>query len=261
MTHHLLKFHGAGLTAIAGINGAPLLVDASGRGVYGAAPANPWLKPSGNAVTIHLAKTAAGTSAVLPPVAPSPVDIRIEFYSVVPGSPTNDVQQMLATFRRTADDTTVLPVQRAIPVQIADVPPASLWSQAAPIRELSATDIAQLTALVEQHIRAIETRNVDAVSALLEYKTTDCALAEGQDPALMRQVIRRQYAQEMFSERSLKITSPPPGKLSFQLVAAKQVVWIYHSLAVPAITVESPEKRFGIELFASKIAGAWRIVR
>lgn len=261
MIHHLLKLSTAGLTAIFGVNGAPLLVDSTGAGLRSAWPVNPWLKPRGNALTIYLAKPSAAPSVIIPPPDLPEVDVHAQLFTVAPNLPTNEIDRMLATFDRTAADPTPLPVNRAIAFDITAPPPTELWKDAEPIKELANADRDQLRMLVQKHADAIQARNLDDLSALLEYRTKDCALANGQEPEHMREVIRRQYTQEMFSQPSLQIDGALADKLTFRLIAGGQVVWMYQSLAKPALVVNSPTTQFTLQIYAAKIRGIWRIVR
>lgn len=237
------------------------MVDPTGGGLNGARPANPWLKPKGNTLSISLTKAPPTQSAIRQPPTPPAIQIHAQVYTVIPDSPTNEIDRILATFERSAGDRTPLPVVREIAFEIVATPPTKLWAEAAPVKGLSPSDTQQLRTLVQKHAEAIEKRNLDALSALLDYKTKDCALANGQDPERMRQVTRQQYTHEMFSEPSLRVEGAAADALEFRLVAGGQVVWIFQSLVKPALVVLSPNKRFTLPIYAAMIGGAWRIVR
>jgi hypothetical protein len=249
------------LTTLVGINGAPLLVDPTGVGLNGTRPANPWLKPKGNTLSVSLAKPPPTVAVILSPVALPAVQFHAQVHTVIPDSPTNEIDRILATFDWAAANPVPLPVNREIAFEITAPPPTKLWAEATPVTGLSTADKQQLRTLVQKHAEAIESRNLDGLSALLDYKTKDCALANGQDPERMRQVTRQQYTQEMFSEPSFKVEGAEADALEFRLVAGGQVVWMFQSLAKPALVVLSPNKRFTLPIYAAMIGGAWRIVR
>lgn len=261
MIHHLLKLNTAGLTAIVGVNDAPLLVDPTGVGLNSAWPVNPWLKPQGNALGISLATPPRAPNVIRPPTGLPAVDVRAQLYSVKPDSNTNEIDRILATFARTAGDPAPLPVNRAIPFEITAPPPTKLWSDAATVSALAPPDKEQLKTLVQKHAAAIEARDLDALLVLLDYKIRDCALANGQDPEHMRQVTRQQYTNVMFSERSFRVETGPLSELQFKLIAGGQVVWMFQSLSKPALVVLSPKLHFTLPIYAAKIDGVWRIVR
>ncbi len=256
MIHHLLKLVTGGLTASAGINGAPLLIDSTGIGLNGTMPANPWLKPTGNTLSISLARPPATPNVNL-----AEVQVRAEVYTVQSGSRTMEPETWLARFAWHAGDPAPLPVTREIAFEIAAPPPTSLWAEAARVNDLSATDQQQLRTLMQKLAGAILSRDLDGISVLLDYKTMDCALANGQDPDRMRQVIRELYTTDMFSEPSLRVEGAGANELEFKLVAGGQAVWVFQGPGKPALVVVSPNKRFGLTVFAAKTAGAWRIVR
>ena len=261
MIYHLLKLNTAGLTTAAGINGAPLLIDPTGFGLGAGTSINSWLKPSVNKLTISLAKPPPpGPSVLLPPPEMPAVRVRAQVYTVKPGSSTNEPDRTLAKFDRVANDTDPLPLEREVAFIVEVPPPTKLWNDAVQLDGISPADKQQLKALVQKHAEAIITRNVDGLSTLLDYKTTDCALADGQDPVAMRRVIQNQYRDAMFAEPSLK-TDAQLDHLNFKLVAGGQVVWVFRSLAKPALVVTSPTKRFTLPIYAAMIGGAWRIVR
>ena len=261
MTYHLLKLNTAGLTTIAGVNGAPLLVDPSGFGLGGGTGVNPWLKPGINKLTISLAKPPPpGPSILLPPPPMPPIRVRAQVYTVKANSSDNEPDKILAKFERTANDADPLPLEREIAFAVEDPPPVRLWNDAAQMDGISPADKQQLKALVQKHADAIITRNVDGLVALLDYKTTDSALAEGQDPGAARRVIQNQYRDAMFSEPKLN-TDVQLDQLNFKLIVGGQVVWIFRSLAKPALVVTSPTKRFTLPIYAAMIRGTWRIVR
>jgi hypothetical protein len=261
MIHHLLKVSTGALTAIVGINDAPLVVDASGAGLAGARPANPWLKPMGNKLTVFLDNAPAPRSRGPAPTTQPAAQVRAQVYTLIPDSPTNQPDRLLATFERNAGDPGPLPVTREIPFEIAAPPPTKLWADAAAVATLSDADKQKLRTLVQKHAEAIERRDLDSLSAMLEYKTTDCALANGQEPDHMAMVTRQQYIREMFSESSFKVEGAQGNELEFKLIAGGQVVWMYQNLDKPALVVVSPNKRFTLPIYAALIAGTWRIVR
>ena len=219
---------------------------------------NAWLKPLRNTLTVSLAQPSPAPVVILPPVPLPAPDVHAELYTLKPNSRTNERDQLLAKFARVAND--LLPFSGGIPFNVTDPPPTRLWAEAVPLDGLSSADKNQLQALVLKHTQAIAARDLDAVSALLAYKTRDCALADGQDPDEMMQVIRKQYANVIFSEPSLTIDTQI-NLLEFKLVAGGQVVWIFQSLEKPALVLKSPTKRFTISLFAARIGDTWRIVR
>lgn len=255
MIHHLLKLVTGGQTATVGINGAPILIDPTGAGLNATMPANPWLKPKENSLSIYLTMPPA-TNARLPEVF-----VRAQVFSVKADSPEGDPDTFLANFERNAGDPSPLPVIREIAFVVSNPPPSRLWSEAEKVSELSPADKLQLTTLIQKFAEAIGTRNLDAISALLAYKTRDSALSNGQDPDRMRQVIRDQYANRMFTETSLQIEGDQGNELEFKLIAGGQVVWLFRSLSKPALVVHSANKRFTLPVMAAKIGGSWKIVR
>jgi hypothetical protein len=261
MIFYLLNLYTSGLSAVVGINGAPIFVEPAGMALGGGAEINAWLKPEGNVLSISLSATPILPSPILPPPKPLPINFKAEVYSVLPGSQTNQPDQMLATFERRLGDLPPLPLKRQIPFKVPAVPPTHLWADAAPITQLTAADQTQLRSLVQKLADAIRSRDISAISALLDYKTRDYARAGGHSAESAEQVLRQQYSQTMFSQRPLTITSPSPYALRFDLIAGGQVVWMYHSLTEPALVVESPATRFTLPIYAAKVGGAWRIVR
>jgi hypothetical protein len=245
----------AGLTAAVGLNGAPLIYEPAGLTVGGARPANPWLKPRGNVLNVSLARPPATN----PP--PPAARFRAEVYSVQPGSATNERDTTLVKFEWKAGDPAPLPVNRELPFEVTAPPPCKLWAEAAMLNEITTADKQAMRAIIQKHADAIDRRDLDDLSALLEYKNTDCALANGQDPEEMRRVTRELYTKEMFTERSLTVDGGSAKELQFKIIAGGQVVWLYQSLSKPALVVESPQKQFTLPVFTAKIAGAWRIVR
>jgi ketosteroid isomerase-like protein len=254
--HHLLKILTGGLTATAGINGAPLLIDPTGIGLNGSMPANPWLKPGENTLSIFLSPPLT-TSGVVPPE----IQFHAQVYSIKINSLMNEPDQFLARFDREARDPVPLPVAREIPFVVKEAPPTKLWAEATVIKELSTADKQQLRALVQKFAEAIQSRDLDAISAVLDYKTKDCALANGQDPAHMHEMIRKLYKEGMLSEPSFRIEGAQGNVLSFKLIAGGQAVWLFQSLSAPALVVRSQAARYTLMVFAAKIGGAWRIVR
>ena len=261
MTYHLLKLDTSGLAAVVGINGAPLFIEPAGMALGGGTEINAWLKPGGNVLSISLSATPIKRSILLPRPEPLPARVRAEVYTVLPGSQTNQPDRMLATFERRAGDLSPLPLKRDIPFEVTAAPPTHLWSDAAPLSGLTTSDEQQLRAVVQQLADAIGARDLNAISALLDYKTKDYARAGGHTAEAADGVVRQLYAGDMFSQRPLTITSPPPQGLRFERVAGGQVVWLHHGLNAPALVVESPTVRFTLPLFAAKIAGHWLIVR
>jgi hypothetical protein len=256
MIHHLLKLVSGGLITVAGINGAPLMIEPSGRSLGGARSINPWLKPRGNTLTIYLAQPPVARNVTLPPA-----QARAEVYSLVPDSPTNARAATLAKFERKTGDPTPLPVSREIPFEITVPPPAKLWAEAEKLTGLLSADKQQMKALVQKLAEGIDRRSLDDLLPLLDYKIKDCALAEGQTPEEMKQSTRELYSGQMFAEPSLKVDAAQVNNLEFKLIAGGQVVWIFQSLSKPALVVESPNNRFTFTVFAARIDHVWRIVR
>jgi len=256
MTHHLLKLFTGGLTAAVGINGAPILIDPIGIGLSGTMPANPWLKPKENTLSIFLARPLTAPDVKLPEI-----EVQAEVFTVKSNSPLGEPDIILARYERNARDPVPLPVSREIAFVITAPPPTNLWAEAARITQLSAGDQIHLRTLVQKFADALQRRNLDGLSALLDYKTKDCALANGQDPDEMRQVIRKLYAEGMFTEPSFKVEGAQANALTFKLIAGGQVVWMFQSLSTPALVVRSQTARYTLPVFAAKIGGSWRIVR
>ena len=221
MTHHLLKLITSGLTATVGLNGAPILIDPNGIGLNATFPVNPWLKPKENTLSIFLALPLPAPEVKLPEI-----DVYAELYSVKPNSPQGEPDVYLARFERNAKDFTPLPVAREIPFVVTAPPPSNLWTEAARINGLSGSDQQQLRTLVQKFADALQRRDLDAISTLLEYKTKDCALANSQDPEEMRQVIRELYTDEMFTQPSYRVEGAQGNGLVFKLVAGGQMVWM-----------------------------------
>ena len=256
MIHRFLKFLTEGFVVTAGLNDAPLGVDLTGAGLSTVLEANPWLRLGTNTLTILL---------TAPPEKPGAEKkdpyTRAVVYTEDPDDPTNENHLVLARFERGATDVLPLPVVRAIPFEVPDPPPCLLWKEADVVDELSDRDQGALKALIREFENAILARDVDRIDALLDYKSIDVALANNLHPPAMKQTIRRQYQEMMFSQRDLRIEARDTPDLVMKLICQKQVVWISRHLTDPAMTVDAPDREFKIPVYAARFKGAWCIVR
>lgn len=257
MTHHVLRITSKAAIAIAGINDAPIVIDGKGEGITTMSPVNPWLRKGTNHLTIFLGEKPVVEGDSEPP----PVYAGISVYTVKPDSDTSDVDRMLASFEQPEEPQPALPLIRRIPFNVDEEPACNLWKEADEIKEVTAKDKADILGLMDDFARRIRTSDAEGCVSLLAYKIRDCALANGQDPASMRNVIKGQFEKFIFARDNIKVVLPDEVAVQFRPVCGDKVVWVFAGLTEPALVVTATNAKFTFPIFVSRIGGAWTIVR
>ncbi len=257
MTHHALRLTSKSAISIVGIDEAPLLIDPTGEGLTTITPINPWLREGINQLTIFLGEKPLidGT----PP--PAPVFASAKVYTIKPDSDTSDVDRELAHFEISEQENPVLPLIRVIPFKVSEPPPVKLWLQAKAQDAVTEEAKRAILAILHEFQDAVEKREVEPILRILDFKTTDSALANAQDAARMRKVIESQYLKIMFPKKDLKVLRLPDDLLNFKLICRKQIVWLFHDLKNPAFVAKAENARFTIPLFFAQLGNGWQVVR
>lgn len=257
MTHHVLRITSKAAIAIAGINDAPVVIDGKAEGITTMSPVNPWLRKGVNHLTIFLGEKPLVEGNPAPP----PVYAGISVYTAKPDSDTSDVDRMLATFEQQEEPQPTLPLIRRIPFNVDDEPPCNLWKDAEEIKEISDRDKSDILGVMDDFARRIRASDSEGCVTSLAYKIKDCALANGQDPASMRNVIKGQFEKFIFAREDIKVILPAEGLAQYRPVCGGKVVWVFAGLTDPALVVTATNAKFTFPIFVAKIGGKWTLVR
>jgi hypothetical protein len=138
-------------------------------------------------------------------------------------------------------------------------PPAELWQKAKPMTLDEATRAAG-SHLVRELERAFDRRDVNAATALLDWKTLDAARAGFREPALAR-AAQRETLENVFQDSGYIVDHFTPEALQFELCAGGRLMKITRPSG-PVVQVRlSQGGRYLLPVIAAKIGGELRIVR
>jgi hypothetical protein len=138
-------------------------------------------------------------------------------------------------------------------------PPAQLWAKAEPLTLDEATRAAG-SRLVRELERAFDRRDLDAATALLDWKTTDMARAGFREATLARDA-QRETLDNLFQDPGYIVDHFTPEALQFELCAGGRLLRITRPTGAVLQVRLSQGGRFLLPVIAAKIGGEFRIVR
>jgi hypothetical protein len=138
-------------------------------------------------------------------------------------------------------------------------PPSELWRRARPVN-LDGDTRDAVTRLALSLEQALASRDRQAISALLDFKTADIARTVYRSPADAR-AAQRESLDLLLEDRSFVVTRLDPGSVDFDLAAGGRLVRLTRA-GLPALQGQrSQGGRFLLPLYASKVGGTWVIAR
>ena len=267
---YYLSMRSNAVGCVLGVNDVPLVVDSDGEGYVTDVPILLWLKPGENRLTAYMTwpdgvPYEPGTAELEASVflhdpsqeAPTPLDTLASFSWPIPGVP----------------EAYPFPFER--PFVVSRPIATELWDRAEVIEELTDEDKRQIVALVEKLRAVIDAKDAEGAYALQEFKYTEDAVAEGKPPERIREAVIEQY-QWLFEQDHVRSDPLKLPQAQFRIVAGGQVVAVSRPNNVSAISIEQripapPDEEgeeayeeglaFGIDVYVSRIDGAWTIVR
>jgi hypothetical protein len=251
-----------------GVNGVPLAVDNIGEGQRMVRGINEWILPKyldkdkevqPNELTMHL---------FWPPgkdYHPGEAFARASVYIAAEGSTSPQPRIMLAELNWPAlGGLEAYPYTGRLPFSIYDAPPTRLWAEAQQIEELTNNDREQIWQVVENFRSVLAPmQSREAAYDITAYKFEDQARADGLElkrlraMALIQYGVFRQFASPVTNELSFE-------QLNFQIMADRKVVLVTDGPENEVFVLyeeAKPEIKYAIDVYVSRIAGEWRIVR
>lgn len=251
---HCLEVASRSLALFAGVNDVPVFADPSADGLRAVRSINEWILPEGNEFTVF---------AGWPPGIgwePGRAQLTASVFVAAPGATTPRPGRTLAELRWPPAGDEGYPLVHRVPFEVDAPPPTRLWRDAQAVGELTPQDEGAILGLVDGLRAAVTRGDVDAAMRLVEYKTADEALANGQDPIRLDRALRAQYS---MAAASGPLVADPirPESAVYVPVVGGRVRLVQATPLAPAITLTGPNTRFAIDVYVARVGGTWRIVR
>lgn len=232
-----------GVRLSAGVNGVPLAGDASGDGLATVQPLNLWLRPDANALDVQVAPAGDRDRLV-------DVSVRAPGPEAVPMTRLSWTLPPAAAFE---------PFRVSLPFAPPRVPPVRVWSEAARFDRLDDGARSAAIGLGREVHEAFAARDVDRMTALLDYRITEWAAAFGWDEAQHRARVREELA--AFVEPSPLALEPLEG-VDARLVAGGQLVWLTRGGRPLLERRAQPEAGWrALDVYVACVGDRWRVAR
>lgn len=240
-----LSLRARGVSIDAGVNDAPFLRVRNGRAASSRMPVDMWLTPEGNALTASISPLDGGADSPL-----------VELMLSPPGGALPPVVRLSwSTPRGSAFE----PFRVELPFALRGTVETRLWRDVAEPVELddAALDEARVTAL---HLRdAMAQRDLDAVMALVRYRTDETARAFGFDDDENASAVRRSFESLMLAP-GFELTPARREDLRVNPVAGERAFHVTRSDGRELIVTRgAPEQT--MQVYVAPVAGIWRVVR
>jgi hypothetical protein len=255
----------------ASVNGVPLAIDDTGKGITVQKPLNQWIIPGEvNGFRLDLewpagrevVKGLAYVDCSIAMDGEPPLFRYLYPPGVTPDGATPEPPEVEAAKpRRDPPFVESYPFVYSALFQPPIEPPTRLWRDAERLEDLDfQSSRAALEAGRALHA-ALSARDGPRATALLDYRTRDLAAAYGMDAEAMRADLRTTHEQ-VLGAPGFNLIPWEEAMMRAQLVADGRIVWITRGYREPPIkTGKMPGFSFGAVLYVARIAGAWTIVR
>lgn len=243
--------------AVIGVNGAPLVKDIEGEGIITTEPVNTWLPPGKNQLVVKLSRLDGPTGKSKPVV-------YVGLYLHDSASDTPSPKKVIAEYRfpnkQHAKDIIESPLIELVDFQFEDKLPVKLWSEAANVKFLDSRDKREIVELVNQLQGSLLNKQIDKAIQLQEYKIADDAAAEHKTESQLKSATRKSY-EMLAKESALKGDLLTIDTTRFEICCDDRLVYISRESGKDAVSMESDDMYFDIDVYVAKINNKWVIVR
>ena len=255
------------------VNDIPIFLSPSDQNLDTVEPVDMWIQPGENSLSIKLEwPEGQGYS-------PGLADCRAVLEHLEEGEKIGSTRP-LAELNWPMPDTgqppdmladpnapTPLPPQEYYPYQArADftvdpqaAPPTYLWRQAVPVAWAGADKADVLDILVRLHT-ALDNKDIDTATRILDYKAVDTGLALRLSPDESRQS-QREFFEYLFSLDDWGMEPIDPPNMEIHVLSDDRIVLVSQEDMAPALQSTTRMPKFLLPVYFAKIKDQWRIVR
>ncbi|MFC5743003.1 hypothetical protein [Dyella tabacisoli] len=257
---YVLHARSYGIAVSCGINGSTTLHDDTGEGRSFYRPINEWIMPEGNLITGLIFQPPGGVLPDGSPAGGADAFVHLELITADESGSIVLDQPPLATYRwPNPSRPAVLPLPVMAPIPALQPVATKLWLEAERVERIQAQDRIHIAALVNALIDALASQDRAKVLQLLDYRLEDEARARMQAPEAVKT-----SAGNLVASFTKSPKAPPhlqPEQAMFVPVAAGKAWHVQRGWMQPAVLFDGDDVELSIEVYASKVKGAWIISR
>jgi len=253
----LLQIEKQGLLGRVLLNGVPVRIWSDpGRADVGD-PVNAWVRPGRNVLELQLNRAPENDLAAADP------RLRLTLTRLdQPDSGPSSSRPLLTYVLPPEDGAPVTwPLRDGRSLTIDDAPPSDLWPRLAPVA-LDDAARAGVMALVDRLQAALNARDLNLLSRLLQYKAVDVARCFGY-PTTQALPSQARFFGDLMQDPDWGMQPYGPDELQLHLVAGDTMVWVTRPGFAPALRSAPTADGLSLELplYIAHIGGNWWVVR